>query len=73
MNKLEAYSTEIMGKLKGISGLMDVESSVADKKPTVDIVMNQQRGTDGREHQRGIGGALGRGHRHQSRHMARTE
>lgn len=41
LNKLEAYSTEIMGKLKGISGLMDVESSVADK-PTVDIVMNQQ-------------------------------
>ena len=46
LDKLEAYSTEIMGKLKGISGLMDVESSVADKKPTVDIVMNQQRSAD---------------------------
>ncbi len=46
LNKLELYSTDVVGKLKNISGLIDVESSVADKKPTIDIVMDQQRSAD---------------------------
>lgn len=46
LKRLEAYSKEIVATLKPISGLADLESSVVEKKPTIDIVMDQQKAAD---------------------------
>ena len=46
LKKLEAYSTEILSALKTVSGLTDLESSLAEKKPALDIVMDHQKSAD---------------------------
>lgn len=46
LKRLETYSTEILAALKSVPGLMDLESSVAEKKPALDIVMNHQKAAD---------------------------
>ena len=33
LKRLEAYSTEVLAALKSVPGLMDLESSVAEKNP----------------------------------------
>ena len=46
LKRLEAYSTEVLTALKSVPGLMDLESSVAEKKPALDIVMDHQKAAD---------------------------
>jgi HAE1 family hydrophobic/amphiphilic exporter-1 len=46
LKRLEAYSVEVMAALKPIGGVADLESSVVEKKPTIDIVMDHQRAAD---------------------------
>ena len=44
--KLEAYSAEVLNKLKGVPGMVDLESSVAEKKPAMDLKIDAQRAAD---------------------------
>ncbi len=46
LKRLEGYSTEILAALKSVPGLTDLESSVAEKKPALDIVMDHQKAAD---------------------------
>lgn len=46
LNRLEAYSQEALLKLKNTPGIMDLESSVAEKKPAIDLRINAQRAAD---------------------------
>ncbi len=46
LNRLEAYSAEALAKLKGISGVRDLESSVEEKTPAIDLKVNAQRAAD---------------------------
>lgn len=46
LNRLEAYSKEALVRLKDVSGMSDLESSVAEKKPAIDLRINAQRAAD---------------------------
>ncbi|GHA79026.1 nodulation protein NolG [Formosimonas limnophila] len=46
LTRLEAYSKEAMVKLKEVSGVQDLESSVAEKKPAIDLKVDAQRAAD---------------------------
>lgn len=46
LNRLEAYSQEALLKLKNTPGIMDLESSVAERKPAIDLRINMQRAAD---------------------------
>lgn len=46
LGRLEAYGNEAMAKLKGVSGLVDLESSVAEKNPAMDLQIDTQRASD---------------------------
>ena len=46
LNKLEAYSAEALEKLKNVPGVMDLESSVSEKKPSIDLRIDAQRAAD---------------------------
>lgn len=46
LTRLEAYSKEAIAKLKDVSGVQDLESSVAEKKPAIDLRVDAQRAAD---------------------------
>lgn len=46
LKRLGAYSDEVLNALKSVAGLSDLESSVADKKDAIDVVVNTQRASD---------------------------
>ncbi|MGL4767403.1 MAG: efflux RND transporter permease subunit [Formosimonas sp.] len=46
LNRLEAYSQEALLRLREVSGMSDLESSVAEKKPAMDLRINTQRASD---------------------------
>ena len=46
LNKLEAYGKEAIDRLKSVSGVVDLESSVAEKKPAMDLKLDAQRAAD---------------------------
>ncbi|TDR31434.1 efflux RND transporter permease subunit [Hydromonas duriensis] len=46
LNRLEAYSAEALAKLKSVPGTVDLESTVAEKKPSMDLKIDTQRAAD---------------------------